>query len=99
MQCVSIMTKRRQPLALDMHKHGISFETAEEVFKDPLLIMFEDNESYEERWQTFGSVDSMIIVVIHTWPEYDAEFEDMVGRIISARKATRIERTAYEEGQ
>jgi len=81
------------------HKHGISFETAEEVFKDPLLIMFEDNESYEERWQTFGSVDSMIIVVIHTWPEYDAEFEDMVGRIISARKATRIERTAYEEGQ
>ena len=81
------------------HKHGISFETAEEVFKDPLLVMFEDNESYEERWQTFGSVDSMIIVVIHTWPEYDAEFEDMGGRIISARKATRIERTAYEEGQ
>ena len=81
------------------HKHGISFETAEEVFKDPLLVMFEDNDSYEKRWQTFGSVDSMIIVVIHTWPEYDTEVEDTVGRIISARKATRIERTAYEEGQ
>ena len=63
------------------------------------LLMFEDSDSYEERWQTFGSVDSMIVVVIHTWPQYDAEAEDMVGRIISARKATRIERTAYEEGQ
>lgn len=80
-------------------KHGISFETAEEVFNDTSLVMFEDDDSYEERWQTFGSVDSMIVVVIHTWPEYDAEVEDTVGRIISARKATRIERIAYEEGR
>lgn len=82
---------------INKRKHRISFDTAEKVFNDPLLVMFEDSDSYEERWQTFGSVDSMIVVVIHTWPQYDAEAEDMVGRIISARKATRIERIAYEE--
>ena len=83
---------------LNKRKHRISFETAEKVFNDPLLVMFEDDFPYEERWQTFGSVDSMIVVVIHTWPEYDTGAEDTVGRIISARKATRIERIAYEEG-
>ena len=84
---------------INKRKHGISFETAEEVFRDPLLVMFEDDDSYEERWQTFGSVDSMVVAVVHTWPEYDAEVLDTVGRIISARKATRIERIAYEEGR
>jgi uncharacterized DUF497 family protein len=37
------------------------------------------------------------LFVVHTWPE-EAEAGDEVGRIISARKATRIERKAYEEG-
>ena len=83
---------------LNKRKHRISFETAEKVFNDPLLVMLEDDFPYEERWKTFGSVDAMIVVVVHTWPEYNAGVEDMVGRIISARKATRIERIGYEAG-
>ena len=37
-------------------------------------------------------------MVVHTWPDIDAEGAEEVGRIISARKATRREREAYEEG-
>jgi uncharacterized DUF497 family protein len=37
------------------------------------------------------------LFVVHTWPKAD-EAGDEVGRIISARKATRRERKAYEEG-
>jgi uncharacterized DUF497 family protein len=36
--------------------------------------------------------------VIHTWPEAESEQGELVGRIISARKATAHERKAYEEG-
>lgn len=83
---------------INKRKHAISFETAEEVFSDPLLVMLEEDDSYQERWKTFGAVDSMIVVVAHTWPQYDREVMDTVGRIVSARRATRIERIAYEEG-
>ena len=39
----------------------------------------------------------VVLLVVHTWPEEDETGEE-VGRIISARKATRRERRAYEEG-
>jgi hypothetical protein len=39
----------------------------------------------------------VLLLVIHTWPEESDEGE-LVGRIISARKATAYERKAYEEG-
>jgi uncharacterized DUF497 family protein len=35
---------------------------------------------------------------VHTSPEYNPEMGETVGRIISARKATKKERKAYEEG-
>jgi len=36
-----------------------------------------------------------LLFIVHTWPDDD----DTPGRIISARKATRQERKAYEDGE
>ena len=80
--------------------HRVSFETAELVFGDPLAITTPDPYPGEERWRTIGAPSTqgdVILFVVHTWPTKDEAGEE-VGRIISARKATRYERRAYEEG-
>jgi uncharacterized protein len=53
----------------------------------------------EERWQTIGLIGSMIVFVVHIYPEFDAEMPlaEEVGRIISARQATPHERRSYED--
>ena len=80
--------------------HKVSFEIAEIVFDDPLAVTLPDPYQDEERWRTIGSPSmssDVVLFVVHTWPEADETGEE-VGRIISARKATRLERKAYEEG-
>ncbi|HTO60462.1 MAG TPA: BrnT family toxin [Bradyrhizobium sp.] len=78
-------------------KHGLSFETAVLVFDDPLHASKLDPHPDGDRWHTIGLVGSVLLLVVHTWPEAIEEGE-LVGRIISARKATAHERKAYEEG-
>ena len=78
-------------------KHGLSFETAVLVFDDPFHASTPDTHSDGDRWQTIGLVGSVLLLVVHTWPE-ETEEDEPVGRIISARKATAHERKAYEEG-
>ena len=68
-------------------EHGINLGTAMLVFDDP----YPD----ESRWRTMGRIGSVVVMVVHTWPEG----HEGAGRIISARKATRHERKAYEEGE
>ncbi len=77
-------------------KHGISFETAQFVFEDPLHISRQDRiENGEMRWQTLGSVSNVVLILVaHTWQDDDG-IEQI--RIISARHATKIERKAYEQ--
>ena len=48
--------------------------------------------------RTIGMVGAQVVMVVHTWPDFDTETGEEVGRVISARKATRREREAYEEG-
>jgi uncharacterized DUF497 family protein len=79
-------------------KHRLSFELAVLVFADLLAVSRCDRYVEEERWQTLGLVGSVVILVVHTWPEYNPESDEEVGRIISARKATKYERRIYEEG-
>ena len=75
-------------------RHGVGFETALRVFDDPLHLSIQDRiEEGEERWQTLGMVGSVVVLVAHAWFEDD---DGEVIRIISARKATRRERLAYE---
>lgn len=80
----------------NLHKHGISFETAVRVFADPLHLSEPDRvEDGEQRWQTIGTVDGMqLLLVAHLWMQDDGE--ELV-RIISARPATRAERRSYEQ--
>ena len=81
---------------LNRRNHGISFDTAQRVFDDPLHLSAPNPFPGEERWQTVGIVEGVTILVIHTWP--DERTREGIGRIISARKATRTERRVYEEG-
>ncbi len=78
-------------------KHGVTFEAAARVFFDPELLMIQDREvDGEERWQTTGMAEGVLLLLVaHTiWDEDDEE----VVRIISARKVSKRERRDYERG-
>lgn len=79
-------------------KHGLTFETAILVFDDPFHATFPDPYDYEERWQTYGFIQQILIVVVHTEPVEQLDGQLVAkGRIISARKATTHERKKFEE--
>ena len=77
-------------------KHGVSFETAKMVFDDPFHLSLLDRiDGGEERWKTIGQIQGVIVLIVaHTYQENNGE---EVIRIISARKATKMERKKYEE--
>ena len=78
----------------NLARHGVSFEEAATVFRDPLSQTGRDPDHSidEERFVVFGvSARGRLLVVAHT------ERGDKV-RIISARAATPRERKIYEEG-
>jgi uncharacterized DUF497 family protein len=83
--------------AANRAKHGLSFQTAERVFDDPLHASKPDPHPDGDRSQTIGMVGSVLLLVVHTDPAEVVEGGEPVGRIISARKATARERKAYEE--
>ena len=73
--------------------HGIDFEEALTIFRDPLARIFEDEEhSEDERREIIigHSVKQRLIVACFT--VHGGRI-----RLISARKATRLERKDYEE--
>ena len=81
--------------AANQRKHGISFEEAITVFSDDqaLLIDDPDHSFDEERFILLGmSAALRALVVCHCYRGGD----DII-RIISARKATPRERSAYAE--
>jgi len=76
-------------------KHGVSFEEAQSVFSDDnaLLIPDPDHAPADDRFVLLGlSATLKTLVVCHCYVE-----DDEVIRIISARKATRSERSQYTE--
>lgn len=78
-------------------KHGLTFETAVLVFSDPFHQTFPDPYEAEERWRTFGLIQQIMVLVVHTDPFEDDGVVIESGRIISARRATRGERISVEE--
>ena len=84
----------------NQRKHdGVSFEGARLVFQDPLHVSARDRiEGGEQRWQTIGAVQGVVILVVaHTVTEDDADGGSVeIIRIISARRATPRERRRYE---
>jgi uncharacterized protein len=75
-------------------KHsGLDFETAARVFNDPnVQSAIERIIENEVRWQTLGLVEDQVLLVAHTWEEYDGE---EIVRLISARKASKRECRRY----
>lgn len=78
--------------AANLTKHGVSFEEASTAFDDELGAYFPDS-LHEDRFILIGySRRQRLLYVVH------AEVTPDAIRIISARKATRHERTRYENG-
>ena len=77
-------------------RHGVSFDLAMTVFRDPLAATILDNQhgGDEERWITLGeSANGTLVLVIHTWGQTSADHAAV--RIISARRPTRREARQY----
>jgi len=84
----------RDKAAQNLLRHGVSFEEAATVFRDPLSQTGcdPDHSIDEERFVIFGvSTSGRLLLVAH------AERGDTI-RIVSARSATPGERKIYEEG-
>ena len=83
----------------NFRKHGISFERAALIFRDPNILSIPDEEhsATEERWLTIGLDEKGILLVLsHTFNDLSAAVCKI--RIISARKATKTEEEQYEKG-
>ena len=79
---------------LNSRKHGVSFIEAASVFSDPLARIFNDDEhSGRERREIIigrSAADRLLLVC------FTDVSEDQI-RIISARRATKLEQHDYEE--
>jgi uncharacterized protein len=80
-------------------KHRLSFELAAEVFDDDLSLTNEDPFAVgERRYITMGLVRGVgLVVVVHTIENENTVNEHV--RIISARRAERHEKKAFEDGR
>jgi uncharacterized DUF497 family protein len=77
----------------NFRKHKIRFSDAEAVLFDPMALTIEDETAeVEQRFVSVGA-DALnrVVVVVYTYRGEDI-------RLICARRATRRERRAYEEG-
>lgn len=76
----------------NVEKHGIDFETAQQIFSGRVMMLNKTSKNYGEvRYTSIGEIKSVaVIAVIHT---------DRAGkmRLISARPASRKERRLYYE--
>ena len=80
--------------AANKRKHGISFELAVQVFDDVFVEReVEGDEHGEVRWQAIGQIGRALVHVTYT--TRDEEGIEVI-RIISARRATKRERRAFE---
>ena len=78
-------------------KHGISFEEAQTVFYDEFAVLFDDpdHSDEEDRFLILGITQrENLCIVSHCYREADE-----IIRIISARKATKVETKFYVESR
>lgn len=80
--------------AENLADHGVSFEMAKDVFKDPFALEWlDDREDYgEDRYVSLGIVEGRLLYVAYT-------MRGVVMRIISARGAEPHERRRYHEDE
>lgn len=82
--------------AKNLRRHGVSFESATEVFGDPFHIetpnYFKDGE---QRSQVIGLTRGLVLLLVVFVDRSNAEVE--VIHIVSARKGESVEEAIYEE--
>lgn len=74
-------------------KHGVSFEEASSVFTDDWALLLEDPDRAEDedRFILLGMSSKLrLLLVCHSYRS-----RDEIIRLISARKATRVEQVEY----
>ena len=77
--------------AANVAKHDVDFATAARAFSAPMLRRPDDRRDYgEKRWIALAVIDGIVIVIVYT-----VRSERI--RVISARKASRNEKTIYEQ--
>lgn len=80
----------------NQRKHGVTFEEASLVFLDPKRIEFYDasHSMQEQRYITLGNTSrsSVLLIVVSSTNRGDRT------RIISARRASKLEEGLYYEG-
>ncbi|MDQ2998454.1 MAG: BrnT family toxin [Chloroflexota bacterium] len=77
--------------AANFQKHSVSFADAVSIFSDAFALTLADEFADEERFIALGTdAFGRLLIISYTW-----RGEHTI-RIISARKATRAERTQYE---
>ncbi|NJC98290.1 MAG: hypothetical protein C3F07_18285 [Anaerolineales bacterium] len=78
----------------NIRKQGVSFDEAVTVFRDPLVLIFDDEKHSEnERLEIIVGMSALRRILLVCFVE---RIEDTV-RIISSRSATRVEIKDYEE--
>jgi uncharacterized DUF497 family protein len=76
--------------AQNLAKHGISFDEAVTIFEGPVLSYEDDSSDDEVRERSYGLLNGItVICVIHAQ-------RGEATRVISARKATKQERTLFD---
>ena len=78
---------------INLAKHGIDFSTAARVFQDENRVEFYDeahSDDEEDRYITIGQINGVAIIVLVVYTERKNAI-----RLISARKATKQERSMY----
>ncbi|MEI7015039.1 hypothetical protein CH352_18735 [Leptospira hartskeerlii] len=79
----------------NLKKHQISFKQASQVFldKDAIYIPDENHSENEERWLVLGKIENFTIIVVVFVDKSNKNEEKL--RIISARKADKLEEKEY----
>ena len=78
-------------------KHGVSFDEAQSAFKDEFALRYydPDHSESEDRFILLGLAATLrVVVVCHCFRK-----DDLVVRIISARKANQSEEKEYWEAR
>lgn len=78
----------------NLRKHGVAFDAASACLLDPLALVMEDPDAIgEARWLLIGMNDEAGLLTVC----YALRDEETI-RLISARKATAMEKKYYAQG-
>ena len=79
---------------INRRKHLLPLSVGEVALADPCAMSQRNPHPGHHRADTVCMAGGVLLFIVHTWPHAD----DAPGHIISIRKATRLERRAYEDG-